>query len=125
PLHGALPILGMIASIFSVHTWFWGDVHLRNFGPVRGRRGSPARSALDHGVRVTLHQDSPVTPPDMLLTVWAVVNRISRTGRPVGLGQRISTWEALRAVTVEAAYQYGEEEAEGQIREGMRAGLVS
>ncbi|MGP9613508.1 amidohydrolase [Brachybacterium sp. AOP42-B2-9] len=116
--------LGMIASIFSCHTWFWGDVHLRNFGPVRGRRVSPARSALDHGVRVTLHQDTPVTPPDMLLTIWAAVNRISRTGQPVGLEQRISTWEALRAVTCEAAYQYGEEDSKGQIREGMRADLV-
>ncbi|WP_422115757.1 amidohydrolase [Brachybacterium sp. UNK5269] len=116
--------LGMIASIFSVHTWFWGDVHLRNFGPVRGRRISPARSALDRGVRVTLHQDTPVTPPDMLLSLWAAVNRISRTGRPVGLEERISTWEALRAVTCEAAYQYGEEDSKGQLREGMRADLV-
>lgn len=72
--------LGMIASIFSVHTWFWGDTHMINFGPVRGRRISPARSALDRGVRVTLHQDTPVTPPDMLLTIWAAVNRISRSG---------------------------------------------
>nr|WP_281067145.1 amidohydrolase [Brachybacterium fresconis] len=116
--------LGMIASIFSVHTFFWGDVHLRNFGPERGRRVSPARSALDRGVRVTLHQDSPVTPPDMLLTIWAAVNRISRAGKPVGLEQRISTWEALRAVTTDAAYQYGEEDSKGQLREGMRADLV-
>ena len=116
--------LGMIASIFSVHTWFWGDVHLRNFGPVRGRRVSPARSALDRGVRVTLHQDSPVTPPDMLHTIWSAVNRLSRSGQPLGLEQRISTWEALRAVTCEAAYQYGEEGTKGQIREGMRADLV-
>ena len=116
--------LGMIASIFSVHTWFWGDVHLQNFGPVRGRRISPARSALDRGVRVTLHQDTPVTPPDMLLTIWAAVNRISRTGQEIGPEERISVWEALRAVTVEAAHQYGEEESKGQIREGMRADLV-
>lgn len=116
--------LGMIASIFSVHTWFWGDVHLRNFGPVRGRRISPARSALDRGVRVTLHQDTPVTPPDMLLTIWAAVNRISRTGQEIGPEERISIWEALRAVTVEAAHQYGEEDSKGQIREGMRADLV-
>lgn len=116
--------LGMIASIFSVHTWFWGDVHLRNLGPVRGRRVSPARSALDRGVRVTLHQDTPVTPPDMLLTIWAAVNRISRTGQEIGPEERISTWEALRAVTVEAAHQYGEEDSKGQIREGMRADLV-
>ncbi|PWH06441.1 amidohydrolase [Brachybacterium endophyticum] len=115
---------GMIASIFGVHVYFWGDVHLTNFGPRRGRRISPARSALDRGVRVTLHQDSPVTPPDMLLTVWAAVNRVSRSGRPVGLEERISTWEALRAVTTEGAYQYGEEESKGQIREGMRADLV-
>ena len=116
--------LGMIASIFSCHTWFWGDVHLRNFGPDRGRRVSPARSALDRGVRVTLHQDTPVTPPDMLLTLWAAVNRISRNGTSVGPEQRITTWEALRAVTCEAAYQYGEEHSKGQIREGMRADLV-
>lgn len=75
-------------------------------------------------MRVTLHQDTPVTPPDMLLTIWAAVNHISRTGRPVGLEQRISTWEALRDVTCEAAYEYGEENSKGQIREGMRAGLV-
>lgn len=116
--------LGMVASIFSCHSWFWGDVHLRNFGPRRGRRISPARSALDRGVRVTLHQDTPVTPPDMLLTLWAAVNRMSRSGRPIGLEQRISTWEALRAVTCEAAYQYGEEDSKGQIRAGMRADLV-
>ncbi|PWH06446.1 amidohydrolase [Brachybacterium endophyticum] len=116
--------LGMIASIFSCHSWFWGDVHMRNFGPSRGRRISPARSALDRGVRVTLHQDSPVTPPDMLLTIWAAVNRISRSGAPIGLEQRISTWEALRAVTAEAAYQYGEEDSKGLIRTGMRADLV-
>ncbi|QNN82284.1 amidohydrolase family protein [Brachybacterium sp. Z12] len=60
----------------------------------------------------------------MMLTLWAAVNRISRTGQPVGPEQRISTWEALRAVTCEAAYQYGEEDSKGQIREGMRADLV-
>lgn len=116
--------MGMVASVFAVHTWFWGDVHLTNFGPVRGRRVSPTRSALDRGVRMTLHQDAPVTPPDMLLTVWAAVNRVTRTGRPIGLEERISTWEALRAVTCEAAYQYGEEDSKGQLRVGMRADMV-
>lgn len=116
--------IGMIASVFSGHTYYWGDVHLRNFGPVRGRRVSPARSALDRGVRVTLHQDAPVTPPDMIHTVWASVNRITRSGRPIGLEQRISTWEALRAVTAEAAYQYGEEATKGTIEPGKRADLV-
>jgi predicted amidohydrolase YtcJ len=116
--------LGMIASMFSVHTWFWGDAHLTNLGERRGRRISPARSALDRGVRVTLHQDSPVTPPDMLLSIWAAVNRVSRSGRTVGPEERVSVWEALRAVTADAAFQYGEEDSKGLLREGMRADLV-
>lgn len=71
-----------------------------------------------------LHQDTPATPLDMLLTIWTAVNRISHTGRPVGLEQRVSTWEALHAVTREAAYQYEDEGSTGQIREGLRADLV-
>ncbi|WP_076808615.1 amidohydrolase family protein [Brachybacterium sp. P6-10-X1] len=34
------------------------------------------------------------------------------------------TWEALRAVTTDAAYQHGEEDTKGLLREGMRADLV-
>ena len=60
----------------------------------------------------------------MMLTIWAAVNRISRAGKPIGLEQRISTWEALRAVTTEVAYQYREEDTKGLLREGMRADLV-
>ncbi|MGP5038028.1 amidohydrolase [Corynebacterium variabile] len=36
-----MPALGMIASFFVGHVWFWGDTHLRNLGPERGRRISP------------------------------------------------------------------------------------
>ncbi|WP_129656996.1 amidohydrolase [Rothia halotolerans] len=119
-----MPGLGMIASFFCGHVYYWGDVHLRNLGPRRGRFISPARAALDRGVGITLHQDAPVTPPDMALSLWAAVNRVSRSGRPVGLDQRITTWEALQAVTSGAAYQYGEEAEKGRIQPGMRADLI-
>lgn len=116
--------LSMIASIFVGHTWFWGDVHLRNLGPERGAAISPTRTALDTGVRITLHQDTPVTPPDMIGSIWAAVNRISREGTEIGPAERITVWEALRAVTTEAAFQYGEHHSKGQLHEGMRADLV-
>lgn len=116
--------INMIASIFVGHTWFWGDVHLKNLGPERGAAISPGRTALDKGVRITLHQDTPVTPPDMIHSIWAAVNRISRHGTEIGPAERITPWEALRAVTHDAAYQYGEEAEKGLLREGMRADLV-
>ncbi len=116
--------LKMIASMFVGHVWYWGDVHLRNFGERRGSRISPAKSALERGVRVDFHQDTPVTRPKMLHTVWCAVNRVSREGRVLGEEQKISVFEALRAVTLDAAFQYFEEDEKGSIRVGKRADLV-
>src|SRR5699024_669200 len=33
--------LPMIPSIFNAHTYYWGDVHLKNLGEIRGGRISP------------------------------------------------------------------------------------
>ncbi len=116
--------LGMTASFFPGHVEEWGDVHRVNLGDERAARISPARSALDLGVPVTLHQDAPVTEPDMLRTVRTAVLRRTRSGYELGPEQRISVFEALCAVTRDAAVQYGEQETLGCIAPGMRADLV-
>lgn len=116
--------LQMIPSIFICHTWYWGDVHLKNFGEMRGRRISPARSALDRGLIYNFHTDTPVTQPKMLHTVWAAVNRITRSGVEIGPEQRIGVYDALKGITINAAYAYFEEDSKGSIKEGKRADLV-
>ena len=68
----------------------------------------------------TLHQDSPVLPPNPLEAVWCAVNRISRQGVSMGEAQRISPLQALRAVTIDAAYQYFEEDSKGSLKAGKR-----
>ncbi|MGM9537146.1 MAG: amidohydrolase [Candidatus Onthomonas sp.] len=119
-----MPALGMIPSIFVAHTYFWGDVHLNNLGPQRGARISPARSALERGLVYNFHQDTPVTKPDMLLTVWCAVNRRTRTGGSIGPEQAVSVYDALKGVTVNAAYAYGEEDKKGTLEAGKLADLV-
>lgn len=114
----------MIASIFVGHVWYWGDVHVRNFGLERGSHISPMRDALDRGIHVNVHQDTPVTKPDMMHSVWCAVNRISRSGRIIGEAQCVSVYEALQAVTIGGAYQYFEESSKGSIEAGKRADLV-
>lgn len=116
--------LGMMASFFVAHTYYWGDIHLQTFGPQRAMRISPAKTALRAGVRFTLHQDSPVLPPDMLNTVWCAVNRVTRQGAALSQEECLTPYEALRAVTLDAAYQYGEEERKGSIRPGKLADFV-
>lgn len=116
--------LEMIPSIFVCHTWYWGDIHLKNFGEKRGRRISPVRSALDRGLVYNFHTDTPVTQPKMLHTVWTAVNRITRSGAEIGPEQCIGVYDALKGITINAAYAYFEEDSKGSIKEGKRADLV-
>lgn len=116
--------LKMIASIFVGHIWYWGDVHLKNFGLIRGNHISPVRDALDRNIVVNFHQDTPVTRPDMLHSVWCAVNRISRNGVVIGEEQKISVYEALKAVTINVAYEYFEENSKGSIEAGKKADLI-
>lgn len=114
----------MIPSIFVGHVYYWGDIHVKNFGEERGNHISPARDALDRGLVINFHQDPPVTKPKMLHSVWCAVNRISREGNIIGEDQKIEVYEALKAVTVNGAYAYFEEESKGSLREGKRADMV-
>lgn len=115
--------LHMIPSFFIAHTLYWGDVHCKNLGK-RAYAISPARSALALDLPYTFHQDTPVLPPDMLRTVQCAVTRTTRSGVVLGREECISPLEALRGVTVNAAYQYFEETEKGSIRVGKRADLV-
>lgn len=116
--------LNMIPSIFVAHTYYWGDVHLKNLGAVRGARISPVKSALDRGLVYNFHQDPPVLQPNIMQTVWCAVNRQTRSGRPIGPEQCIGVYDALKGVTINGAYAYHEEEQKGSLSVGKLADMV-
>lgn len=116
--------INMIASIFVDHVYYWGDIHLKNFGPVRGPHISPVRTALDKGLSVNFHTDSPIVMPKLFQTVWTAVNRITKSGRVLGPDQCIDVWEALKALTINAAYGYYEENEKGSLEVGKKADLI-
>ena len=62
--------------------------------------------------------------PDMMETVWCAVNRLTGSGVCLGPEQRVPVEDALKAVTLNAAWQYFEEQEKGSIRAGKRADLV-
>lgn len=117
--------IGMIASFFLDHVYYWGDYHYESvLGPERASRISPLKSALKYGISFTLHQDSPVVPPNILFSVHNAVNRKTYKGRVLGEDQRISVHEALKAVTINGAYQIFEEDKKGSITPGKYADFV-
>jgi predicted amidohydrolase YtcJ len=117
--------LGVIPSYFSTHAYLWGDWHYSSvFGPERASFISPANSALKAGITFTIHHDSPVTPPDLITAVYAAVNRKTRSGMILGPNERITPLEALKAITINGAYQLQEENRKGSIKAGKLADFV-
>lgn len=116
--------LSMIPSFFVAHTYYWGDIHLANFGKERGARVSPVHDAIEAGLYYTFHQDTPVLLPDMMKTISCAVNRVTRNGVSLDQSQSISVLDALKAVTIYAAYQYGEEKDKGSLEKGKKANLI-
>lgn len=116
--------LGIIPSYYSVHPYFWGDWHRLSFGEERASFISPVKATVELGIPYTVHNDSPVVPPDVMRLISITVNRETRSGYVLGPEQRASVLEALYAVTQGAAYQYFEEDEKGSITVGKRADLV-
>ena len=114
---------GIIPSFFIAHIYYWGDVHLKNLG-TRAYKISPANDALENSLMFTFHQDTPVLEPNMLETIDIAVNRKTKNGVVLGEEEKIDVYSALKAVTINAAYQYFEEDTKGSIKVGKIADLV-
>ncbi len=116
--------LGLIPSYYAAHPFFWGDWHRKSFGEARAAFISPVARTNELGIPHTIHNDSPVVPPNMMRLLWIATNRETRSGFVLGPDQRASVIQAIRALTLSAAYQYFEEQEKGSITVGKRADLV-
>jgi predicted amidohydrolase YtcJ len=116
--------LGVWASLFPMHTFYWGDWHKQIIGDELGNQISPTRSTLDRGIPLTSHTDAPVALPNLMQVMWATVNRTSRSGAIIGPDERLTPDEAFAAITLAGARQHFEEASKGSIEVGKRADMV-
>lgn len=114
--------LGLCANLFANHLFYWGDVHhARTLGPERAERMNACGTALAVGVPLAIHCDAPVTPISPLFTAWCAVNRLTASGRTLGEAEKIPVADALKAITLGAAYTLKLDEELGSIDVGKRA----
>jgi len=117
--------LKIIPSFEMTHPFLFGDYYVSSvFGKERGGRNNPAGSAFRRGIPYTFHTDAPVIVPDVLMTAWAGVNRRTRSNTEIGPDQKITPYEAMKALTTYAAYQNFEEDIKGSLAVGKLADLV-
>ena len=120
-----MQLLGVTPSFFPAHVYYWGDRHNALFlGEERAARISPLKSAAEYGVRYSIHLDTPVVPIQPLLLAWSAVQRETSGGLVLGPEERISVMQALRAITIDAAWQVFQEDNRGSLEAGKYADFV-
>ena len=105
--------------------FFFGPSRIRHLDRRGGRARAPTTRRVARPPRVTaVHNDAPVVPPDMIRLLWSTTNRKTRSGKVLGEEQKVSTYTALEAMTINAAYQHFEDDIKGSIEVGKQADLV-
>lgn len=124
--------LGVVASMQPTHCCDFTradhtDNWSRRLGEERASRAWRCRDLHDSGAVVVLGSDWPIAPyPPLGVMAGARHRRPTRdlTLAPHGPGQALTALEALRGMTVNAAYAAGEEGEAGRIAVGHRADLT-
>jgi predicted amidohydrolase YtcJ len=112
-----------VILVFHSYMWEYGDI-LASYGPKRLAMMHAYRTAINMGIPVAGHSDSPISAADPLLRIQDMVTRTSSQGVVVGGEQKVSVDEAIKVWTLDGAYATSEENIKGSITPGKLADFV-
>ena len=112
-----------VILVFHSYMWEYGGI-LASYGPERLAMMHAYRTAIDMGIPVAGHSDSPVSAADPLRRIQDMVTRRDSLGVARGENQRISVDEAIKVWTLDGAYATFEESSKGSITPGKLADFV-
>jgi len=116
--------LGVVPGFTIGHTDYWGEAfHNHLIGPERADRIDPSASLIKRGMHFAYHSDSPVSPIHPLKYASEGAARLWQVSpqKVLNPSQKISINNALRAITIDAAYQLKMDDKIGSIQEGKYA----
>ena len=117
--------LGVVSSYFLPYIFYWGEALRDNLlGEAQAAGFVPAGSAIRKGMRASFHCDSPMTWPSALTCLHVATTRKTLKGAVLGPEQRVSMADALKAITIDAAYHLRMDDRIGSIEVGKYADFV-
>ncbi|PQZ95018.1 amidohydrolase [Arthrobacter sp. MYb227] len=115
--------LGVGISFFVAHIHYYGDILAGLFGE-NAEAWTPAGAAAEAGMRFSLHNDPPVTPESPLINMQAAILRQTPSGKVLGPEFRIDIRDAIKAQTIDAAWQLFSDHEVGSLEIGKFADIV-
>ncbi len=114
--------LGAIASVNAYYVHELGDAYWKNsVGYERASQMARLGTLMRHDITTALHTDFTMAPALPLTSAWVAVNRLSESGKVLCPEERMTVEQAMRAITIDAAYVIGMEREVGSIRAGKVA----
>ncbi len=102
-----------------------GDYVAALMGPERESWAAVANSMETNKIKWTSNHDMPAgVSPSLIYGVYNAVNRITTSGKVIAPQQRVTPYQALRSITINAAYEIKEEKNKGSLEVGKVADLV-
>jgi len=117
--------LGGMVQANPYYLWALGDAYSQSgLGRQRASHMVPLNSFAKTGMRIALHSDFTMAPAQPLLLAWAAATRITAEGNILAFNERLTLHQALRGITIDAAFQLGKEKDCGSIEVGKKADMV-
>lgn len=117
--------LNILASANPYYQFILSDIYAEQWlGEDRARNMVSLGMAKKYGMTIGLHSDCPMAPLSPLTLVSTAVNRTTINGNDNNPAQKIDVYDALRGVTIDAAFIMRKEQEIGSIVAGKIADFV-
>jgi predicted amidohydrolase YtcJ len=104
------------------HLYYYGDaLNEKIIGPERTAQILPIKDIQDAHIKYTLHADQPMFDSDPFRLIQTAVERQSRGGQIIGENQKVSVLDAIKSLTIDAAWQINMEDKIGSLTKGKYA----
>lgn len=117
-----LAALGALASVNPYYIHALADAYsVLGLGSDRASQITRSGSLVRAGIPVSFHSDYPMAPVEPLFLAWCAATRRTRSGRVAGPAERLSLEQALRGITIDAAFALRMDHEIGSIAAGKKA----
>ena len=107
------------------HLYYYGDaLNSEILGEDRTKNILPTRSAIEHNLNITLHADQPMFESKPFRLIQTAIERKTKAGNSISEEESIELIEAVKALTIDAAWQIRMEDKIGSLEKGKYADFI-